>query len=81
MDERSGCHNNLHAQRISYSRRESFSIGSFFSKTVKKKKKYIEHPLYEYSFKEEMSKWNSCLAPDKYFEIGVVKIQHYQVTK
>ena len=45
------------------------------TKTVETKENHIEHPLYECLFKQEKSKWNSCLTPDKYFESGVVKIQ------
>ena len=52
----------------------SFSIG-YFTKTVETKKNHIGHPLYECPFKQEKSKRNSCLAPDKHFESGVVKIQ------
>ena len=74
MYARSGFHDNLHAKRICYARRVSFSIGSF-SKTVETKKNHISHSLYECPFKQETSKWNSYLATDKYFESGVVKIQ------
>ena len=45
------------------------------TKTVETKKNHTKHPLYECLFKQEKPKWNSCLAPDKYFESGVVKIQ------
>ena len=46
-----------------------------FSKTVERKKNHIGHLLYECSFKQEQSKWNGCLALNKYFESGVAKIQ------
>ena len=46
-----------------------------FTKTVETKKYHIGHSLYECPFKQEESKWNSCLAPDKHFESDVVKIQ------
>ena len=74
MGERSGCHNNLHVKIICYARKVSFSIGSFF-KTFQKNKNHIGHLLYECPFKQENSRWNSCIPLDKYFDKGVVKIQ------
>ena len=46
-----------------------------YSKTAEKKKNYIRHPFFECSFKQERTRWNGCLVPDKYFESGVVKMQ------
>ena len=54
---------------------ECRSALDLFTKTVETKKNHIGHPLYECPFKQEKSKWNSCLAPDKHFESGVAKIQ------
>ena len=33
------------------------------------------YPLYECPFKQEKSRWNSCLGLDNFFESGVAKIQ------
>ena len=74
MDERSGCHNNLHKKEY-ITLEECRSALDLFKKTVETKKYHIGHSLYECLFKQEKSKWNSCLAPDKYFENGVDKIQ------
>ena len=51
------------------------SVLDLYSKTTEKKKNYIRHPFFECSFKQERTRWNGCLVPDKYFESGVVKIQ------
>ena len=58
---------------------ECRSALDLFTQTIETKKNHIKHPLYKCPFKQETSKWNNCLASDKYFERGVVKIQQRRV--
>ena len=77
MDERSKYYYNMHAKRKYNTRRVSLS--TFFSQTIEEKKNHIEHPLYKCQFKQGKTRWNSCLASDKYFESGFVKRQQEKV--
>ena len=62
-------------QRENIALEEWHSALDLFSQTIEKKKNYIEHLLYKCQFKEGTTTYNSCLAPDEYFESDVIKIQ------
>ena len=65
----------IYMQRYYITLEECRSALDFFSQTVEEKKNHFEHLFLKWPFKRKKIRWNGYLAPDKYFDSGIVKIQ------